>query len=268
MAADPGRYTYDTHMRSTDAMVVKHMVNDPTMIHRAHAEAYKDVRMQIRGHGYLEKVQFSNQAYGQYDYRTLDRTIVDAAEPENDFATAVGAFTFTASAAGGFTVPLGTRIVVSPLAPSDVDYVAQGLVVFTTDAALIVAAGASGAVAVTAEHPGLPHNIPAGQLAYLDASEPGLPTLDRIVNDAETTGGVDHQLTRATVYRALELVYRNLTSREDDVFNGKRKLYADYYKEEVALMVAGRIVMVVNDDGVESAEEFEMRHGYHRINRG
>lgn len=261
---DPGRYTFDAHLRDRDDMVVKHLVGDPTMVHRAHADAWRDVRLKLKGHGYIDRVVLHEG--GLFDPYTLDRQAQSAAEPANDFAKATTTVSFTAAATGDLVVPASTRV--TDVDPDDPDSVATGARVFLTDVALNVPAGTTATVAATAEHEGEPWNIPSGATLYLEGGASSLANFASSATATAASGGVDHQLTRAATWRALELVYLNLTSHHEDSFDRKRARFAEYYRQEIDDLVSAGIRMEVEVDGVETTEEERLKHGFHRLDRG
>lgn len=102
---------------------------------------------------------------------------------------------------------------------------------FITDVEVSLPPAGMEDVDVSAVHWGVPWNIDAGSLLYVEAAE--LAENLSLSHHVPGIFGTDHPLTRATVYRALELVYGDLSRGDDDMFNHKRRIYAKRYTEEV-----------------------------------
>lgn len=230
------QYSFDAHLRQEEEQLF--FWSDRTW-ERKHLLAAQDILRDLQRHGYLQE-----------DHHAL----VDA------FASATVTLTFTASATAGVTIPAGTRV-----RTMDATCPENGDTVFVTDAELVLAAGASGDVAATAEHAGAPWNVRAGELAHL---EENLAGVESVTNAAAATGGADHQLTRATTYRVLELVFMDLMQEPDDAFDTRRRLHKAAYKEELQRHMAAGLDIDTNADGETSEEERLMHgHGLHRLRR-
>lgn len=230
-------FSFDAHLRQEEEQL-PYWSNDRTW-ERKHGLAAQDILRDLQRHGYLQE-----------DHHAL----VDA------LASATVTLTFEASAGAGVTIPAGTRV-----RTMDASCPENGDTVFTTDAALVLAAGASADVAATAEHPGAPYNVRTGELEHLVTE---IAEVESVTNGAAASGGVDHQLTRATVYRVLEMVMIDLMQVADDTFDARRRLYKAAYKEELDRHMAAGLDIDTNADGASSEEEkLAHGHGFHRFRR-
>ncbi|MFB6374488.1 MAG: baseplate J/gp47 family protein [Bradymonadaceae bacterium] len=228
------QYSYDAHLREEDAQLFHH---DPRSWTRKHVRAADDLRRDLKRHGYLED---------------------DNDQIIDDFAEATVTLEFEADSKGSLTVPKGTPV--QRLDPSRRDANHYGDTIFETDEALTVSQGSTDTVQATATAPGEPFNVGADELTHLG---PGvsLSHFESVTNPSAATGGADHQLTRAAVYRTLKLVYTDLLSAADDVFNHKRKMYCELYDEELERLVASGLDVDTTGDGEsdELAEHASIR---------
>lgn len=166
-------------------------------------------------------------------------TLVDASEQ----ATVTLKFT-AATGEGDLTVPAGTLVYDEDPTKRNVD----GANVFATDEELVVTDGSTGTVDATAVDPGRPQNVAAGELAFAETAVSGLDQFSAVTNEAAATGGVNHQLERAAVYRALALVYQDLTVEEGDPFDYKRKLMQECYDQELTRRIAAGLILDTDGD--------------------
>lgn len=264
--ADPGQYTYDAHIRDADDMVVRHIANNATLLARVHKKAWRDVRQELKANGYIDDID-SIAGRGGYNPSTLETQIVAQAEPHNAFDAAELTVQFTAKTTGSLTVPAGT--VLSDIDADDSHQTLTGARKFATSSELVVSAGNTGTVAAVAVADGAAFNLPDETALYLVEGDASLPTFSAAAVAATTTAGVDHQLTRAATYRALFLLYLDLVKQEGDAFDYKLKMYRREYEDEIKLLMAGGIHMEIGTaDGVEDEYEEQLRHGFHRFQRG
>lgn len=263
---DPGQYTYDAHIRDADDMVVRHIANNPTLLARVHKKAWRDVRHELKANGYIDDID-SIAGRGSYNPGTLETQILPQAEPHNAFDAAEITVQFTAKTTGGLTVPAGTEL--ADVDSDDANQTLTGARKFATSSELIVSAGGTGTVAAVAVADGAAYNLPDETALYLVEGDASLPTFSAAEVVATTTTGVDHQLTRAATYRALCLLYLDLVKQEGDAFDHKLKMYRHEYEAEMRLLLAGGIHMEIGTaDGVEDEYEEQIRHGFHRFQRG
>lgn len=230
-------YSNDTHLAEEDTSLFERVRR---ALPRKHERAAEDLVRDLRRHGYLE---------------CPDDAIVDAS------AHATVTLTFTAPE--GTAIPAGTLVRVG-----DPDACPEyGAVVFATDAEATVGVGeATVDVAATAVTSGRPGNVAAGELAYLVADVTGVTA---VTNAQAATGGADHQLTRAAVYRVMELAMMDLVRERDDPFDHKRSLYARMYKHELERVMAAGLDIDLDGDGEASQGERDVAgHGFHRFGRG
>lgn len=233
------QYSYDAQLREEDGELFHY---SDVSWQRKHVRAAEDLLRDLKAHGYLQ----------DDDHELLD---------ESSKATVT--LTFTADAAGSLTVPAGTKV--RTLDP-DVSGNAYGSVEFETDEALTVTAGNSGTVTATAVNTGEVYNVDAETLIYLSADAP--TNFSTVTNDAAAAGGADHQLTRATVYRTLELIMQDLLRNADDAFEHKRQMYRRSYKDELDRLVASGVKIDADGDGSIDETEKDLEHGFHRFRRG
>ena len=237
-------YNYDAHLSEEDGQLFGHFAK--TWRSKS-SRAASDLLRDLQGRGYLDEPHHA---------------LVD------DFEHATVELTFTAGPDGALTVPQGSRVVALDPEYGEVldDVSSPARIVFVTDAELTVAAGDTGAVSATAEHPGEPWGVGAGWLTALEV-EPG--NFASVTNSAATSGGVDHQLTRAATYRALESIYTDLMREADDVWDTKRKVYAKKYTGEIDRLISSGLDVDTDGDGIASEEEQDTHeHGYIRLRRG
>jgi hypothetical protein len=188
--------------------------------------------------------------------RDLDRHGVDAEHIEDAFAHATVELEFTATDDGGLTVPAGT--VVSNVDPA----IAKNAgVQFKADEELVVGAGQTDTVLATSVDPGAPANVDAGELVHLVGDTP--TNFDAVTNMAAADGGIDHQMTRAATYRAMEMIYLDLQRTSDDAYSSKRRVYGKLYREEIERTIAAGIRMDANQDGTADRKT----HGLKRFRR-
>lgn len=146
-------------------------------------------------------------------------------------AEATCTLTFVAeSGGGGATVPAGYEV----FSAED-----RTKVVFETDEALVLADGATGTVSATCQQFGEPGNVAEGVLIYHD----GLSGLTSVTNAEVATGGENHQLTEACVFRALEMVYCDLSRDEGDAYDHKSKKFGKRYREQLDLILAAGLLL-------------------------
>lgn len=247
------QFSFDTHLREEDSDIFHHA---PRSWRQKHLRARDDIIRDLKRRGYLDYDDFEIYSDGVYFWGEDEGTIIDDSEQ------ATVELEVTATADGPLTVPAGTRVY-------DVDPAVEaekvGAVVFETDADLQVSAGSSATVQATAEHPGEPYNVTAGALEFIDAE---LTNFDAVTNPDAATGGNDHQLTRLSVYRVMELVFTDLLRGEDDEFAYKMRLYSDRYDEEIDRMTASGIKIDLDGDGEQSEAEEAFEHAGVRLRRG
>lgn len=231
------QYSYDAQLREEDGELFHYSDVSWT---RKHVRAAEDLVRDLKAHGYLQ----------DNDHVILDES-----------AAAAVTLTFTAGAGGDLTVPAGTQV--RNLDP-DVAGNTHGAVVVSTDADLVVTAGNTGTVAATAEHPGEVYNVDPDTLVYL---EDAAPTNFSAVTNAAAAGGLDHQLTRAAVYRVLELIMQDLMRNADDSFEHRRRMYRQAYRDELDRLVASGVRIDANADGEIGEAEKDLEHGFHRFRR-
>ncbi len=130
--------------------------------------------------------------------------------------------------------------------------------------AVTIAAGASQAVTATATLKGARANIPA---STLDTLAGPLPENFAGITHAQAAGGRDHQLARATSYRALELIHTDAMRIADDAHAHKRKVYRELYKEELSRLVARGVTLDTDGDGEPGPNAEPLAHGFHRLTR-
>lgn len=246
------QFSFDAHLREEDGEIFHH---DPRSWKRKHLRARDDIIRDLKRRGYLDYDEVQYTADGVLFVGDTEGQLVD------DFAEATVTVEFTATADGKLSVPEGTKVFDADPAS---EAATAGAVVFETDAALTVPAGTSDTVEATAEHPGEIYNVGAADLAYIDAS---LTNFDAVTNPDPASGGVDHQMTRVSVYRVLELVYMDLLSEQEDVFDYKRQLYADRYDEELDRMQSSGIDIDVTGDNQAGEGEEDLEHGGVRLHR-
>ena len=232
------QFSYDAQLREEDGELFHYSDVSWT---RKHVRAAEDLLRDLKSHGYLQDAT---------------HTILD------ESAKAAVALKFTADAAGQLTVPAGTKVRNLDLTVDGND---NGVVVFVTDVELVVPAGNTGTVAATAENPGEVYNVAAETLVHLEDAAP--TNFSAVTNEAAASGGVDHQLTRAAVYRAMELINQDLSRGPDDIFEHRRQLYRRSYKDELDRLVAGGVKIDTNADGSISDAEKDHEHGFHRFRR-
>ena len=102
----------------------------------------------------------------------------------------------------------------------------------------------------------------------IDSLEVAIVGVTGIVQPEAATGGKDHQLTRATVYRAMELICADLMRERDDAWDHKRAVYCRQYKDEIKRRVAAGLAVDRDGDGEVSGSEERRHHGFHRLERG
>jgi len=237
-------YHYDAHLALEDEQLFSHRPR--TWLAKIRLAAL-DVLRDIQRHGYLEDP----------DHQLID-----------DFEKATTTVAFVASGDGVLTVPAGTEVVA--LDP-DASIVLEALcaaerLVFVTDAELVVPAGQTASVSVTARNPGTPYNVEAG---WISACVPELDNLASLSNDTPATGGADHQLTRANVYRTLELAMLDLMREADDAFGTKRRIYAKLYAAEIQRVMAAGVRVDTDADGEQSeGEKQATRASFQGFGRG
>ncbi|MEM1350285.1 MAG: baseplate J/gp47 family protein, partial [Myxococcota bacterium] len=181
----------DSHLHDADADA---FARDARATHeQTLRRATQDLLRDLQGHGYM---------------REAEEQLVDAR------ASATVTLTLTAHADGDVTVPAST-----PIWREIAEVDCPGVPHVTTDAPVTIPAGGSAQVACTASVWGEPHNLPAGSITHTD-----IDGITSVLQAAPAMGGVDHQLARATVYRALELLYADQMRTTDDALDAKRRL--------------------------------------------
>lgn len=232
----PTTFSHDAQLREEDAELF--FYSDVSW-QRRHVRAATDLTRDLQRHGYLEHPR---------------DVILDASQ------RATVELVFTADVAAELVVPAGTRVRVFEAGEG----YTHGVVSFLTDEALTVPAGSSATVSATAEEVGEVYNVAAGTLAHVDGE---LASLAAVTNPGPASGGRDHQLTRAAVYRVMELVYTDLCRSEDDAFEYRRKIYRRMYHDELDRLVAAGVDIDRNGDGEVSVGERGLAHGFHRFRR-
>lgn len=236
-------YNHDAHLAEEDEQLFDHHARS---WRKKSARAASDLIRDLKRRGYLDDP----------DHAFLD-----------DFAKATCTVAFAASG-GQLTVPAGAVVVALDPEFGQVlaDVPSPARLRFTTDEELVVADGQTGTVTATAEHPGTPYNVEAGWLSALEEDAPA--NFASVTNDEPATGGADHQLTRAAVYRAMELVMMDLMREPDDVFDARRRLYAKMYAEEIERLVASGLDVDADGDGQASeGEQDTYEHGRIHLRR-
>jgi hypothetical protein len=247
------RFSFDSHLREEDSDIFHHA---PRSWRQKHLRARDDIIRDLKRRGYLDYDDFETYGDGVYFWGEDEGTIIDDSEQ------ATVELEFTATADGPMTVPAGTRVYdVDPAVEAE----KAGAVVFETDSELQVSAGSSATVQATAEHPGEPYNVRAKSLQFVDE---GLTNFDAATNPQSATGGKDHQLTRMSVYRVMELVFTDLLQGQDDAFAYRMELYGDRYDEELDRMTASGIKIDLDGDGEQSEGEEAFEHAGVRLRRG
>jgi hypothetical protein len=222
--------SFDAHLRDERHELFHHRDTSYT---RAHRRSRDDIVRDIQRHG----------------FDTSQADIID------DFAYAETVLEFTATADGDLFVPSGTRVRVQDIS---LEGQTHGVVVFETNEDATALAGESILVEASAEFPGTPYNVDADALLFPE--DTAIENLAEVTNPAPAFGGVDHQLTRAAVYRSLAIVYMDLMRMDDDAFASAFKRYQKAYAEEVKRVVAA---------GVKMTGIFEKKtHGMKRFERG
>lgn len=128
--------------------------------------------------------------------------------------------------------------------------------VYLVDADVTVLDGTNGTVTATAEQFGEPYN----DIDSLELTNPALEAT------GVATEGVDHQLTLAATYRAMELVYMNYMRDEGDCYDAKRRVYKELARDEVKRTMAGGFVLDRDGDG--EADHTGQRFALRRMERG
>lgn len=246
------QFSFDPHLREEDGQIFHH---DPRSWQRKHLRARDDIIRDLKRRGYLDYDEVRWTDHNLVFFGGTEGELVD------DFAEATVTVEFTATADGELSVPSGTRVFDADPAS---EAASAGAVVFETDESLTAPAGTSETVQATAEHPGEIYNVGAGDLSHIDAS---LSNFDSVTNPSAASGGVDHQMTRVSVYRVLELVYMDLLSEKDDVFDYKRQLYAERYDEELDRLKSSGIDIDLNGDNVSDESEEDLEHGGVHLHR-
>lgn len=192
----------------------------------------------------------------------LERRGLCASTVWGEGARAVSRITLISLSDASLHVPAGTRL-----------YAVHGTcnsvwsrLYFVTDAALTLPPAGTDDVDVTASDWGSPWNIDAGSLRHAENA-----ALDEQLSLSHHVPGVfgnDHPLTRATVYRALELVYGDLSRSEDDMFNHKRRIYAKRYTEEIARLQQAGLRTGGTSGGGSTGTGGARTHGTIRLIRG
>jgi len=245
-------YSNDTHLAEEDTLLFERRDCAWT---RKHERAEEDIVRDLERHGYLKDQGRSNHLGLSGFLSRADGELVDSSAP------ATATLTFTAPA--GTIIPAGTKVRVGD--PSGCPE--HGAVVFATDSAAEVQPGNTSVEATAiASASGRTGNVTAGDLAYLVAEVAGVTS---VTNELSATGGADHQLTRLSVYRVMELVHMDLMREKDDPFDHKRRLYAKMYADELERVMAAGIDIDLDGDGEASEGEQELAgHGFHRFGRG
>lgn len=246
------QFSFDPHLREEDGQIFHH---DPRSWQRKHLRARDDIIRDLKRRGYLEYDDFQFTDGELWFTGSTEGQLVD------DFAEASVTLAFSATSNGPLSVPKGTRVFDADPSSAAAE---AGAVVFETDQALSVPASGQDTVEATAEHPGEIYNVPGGALTHLEAD---LNNLDAVTNPDPADGGADHQMTRVSVYRVLELVYMDLLSEQDDVFDYKRQLYSDRYDDELDRMQSSGIDIDLTGDNEADDGEEDLEHGGVRLHR-
>jgi hypothetical protein len=228
------QYSNDAQLAEEDAQLFAHDDRDYT---RKHLRAAEDLRRDLAAHGY---------------FRSEGEQLVDTS------AQAAVLLRVVAGPAGA-TLAAGTRV-----RTRSVQEQRHGDTVFVTQAALVLGAGEVGEVAAQAEDVGEVYNVEAGRLVVLEQEIAGVAS---VTNPAPATGGADHQLARAAIYRVMELVCMDLMRTRDDAWDHKRAVYQRMYKDEVKRLVAGGLALDRDGDGAATSMSERRAHGFHRFER-
>lgn len=231
----PTTFSHDTQLREEDPELF--FYSDVSW-QRRHVRAATDLTRDLQRHGYLENPR---------------DVILDGSQ------RASVELVFTA-AASELVVPVGTRVRVFEAGEG----YTHGVVTFITNEPLTVPVGASAEVGATAENVGEVYNVDAASLVHVLGE---LPNLASVSNPEPASGGRDHQLTRAAVYRVMELVYTDLGRAEDDAWEYRRKIYRRMYHDELDRLVAAGVDIDRDGDGEVSEGERGLAHGFHRFQR-
>ena len=230
-------YSYDAHLSEEDRELFTFA--DVSWL-RAHRLARQDLERDLLRRG-----------FDGISHPSIDNLL-------DEFATATVTLSFTAGAGGSLVVPLGATIRTIATATQT-----NGGVEFTTDVALTVGAGLTGTVAATAAAYGEPYNVAIGTLINYSGTAP--TNFSSVTNLAAASGGHDHQLTRASVYRAMDLVYTDLMRGVDDRFGQQRLVYGLRYKEELERMYAaglrGSVTDLAQNIGLRSFGRVRLERG-------
>lgn len=227
-------YATDSHLLDADGEV---FARDERTTHgRTLARASADLERDLKGHGYL---------------REVGERLVDAR------ASARVDVVLEAYGLGAVVVPAGAR-----LFRDEAEAGCAGVVWFGVREAVTIPAGTSVVVGADAGAWGELHNLEAGSLGWCEVE--GVVS---VVQAVPAVGGVDHQLVRATVYRALELLYGDWMRAADDAFDAKRKLYREMYRDELRRLVASGLEVSVDGEDAMSEAERLLKHGFHGFAR-
>jgi len=228
------QYSNDAQLAEEDGQLFLHDDRDYT---RKHLRAASDLRRDLAAHGYFRRE--SEQLVSWSKRASVSLRFV--------------------AGAGGATVTAGARV-----RTKHPDEQLHGDTVFVTQAQLILGADESGEVEAQAEHVGEVYNVPAGVLNVLEVDDADIVS---VTNPEAATGGADDQLTRAAIYRVMELVCMDLMRMKEDAWDHKRMVYHRAYKEELARLVAAGLAIDRDADGVASAQDERRHHGFHRFER-
>lgn len=187
--------------------------------------------------------------------RALEAKGVDPACLLDHRAATVVEVTVTAGAAG---LNLAQGAVVRQACPDGDDV---GLRDFVTVDAIALTAGQSVTVQVAAGDFGeVFEDVEAFELELADDAEATVEVVGVV------SQGRDHQLTLATTYRALTLVYLDYMREEGDCFDIKRRMYHKLYDEELRRTLA--VGLIYDEDGDGEADHAGRRFALRRMERG
>lgn len=226
------RYSNDAQLAEEDGQLFAHDDRDYT---RKHLRAAEDLRRDLAGHGY---------------FRRAGEQLVDTSARAQVMLRVV-------AGADGATLPAGARVRTWPAHEQQ-----HGDTVFITQAELVLGDEEVGEVLAQADEVGEVYNVAAGALTVLEQLVAGVVS---VTNPSAASGGADHQLTRASVYRVMELICFDLTRMRDDAWDHKRLVYQRAYKDELHRLVAAGLQLDTTGDGAVNEPR---AHGFHRFERG
>ncbi len=227
-------YSADVHLRQEDNELFTHK-DTPWL--RRHRQARQDLDRDLQARGYVDVAGI------------VDRS-----------SKATVTLTFLAGDGDDpLVIPAGTIVRDIPTSEA-----VNGVTRFATDEELEVDPEEEGTVTATCLSFGEPGNVEAGTLIYLEGTEPD--NFASVTNEDDAVGGADHQLTRAAVYRTLEMVYGDLMRTEEDSFNFKREVAQKAYEAELDRLQSSGLETGASDD-VTGTMVSPRNHGRVRLER-